>query len=60
VDTHASRKEMEYFLEWHLIYRNTDAMLALVPPRIERDCVSILREPSGINVFVEIRKPNRD
>ncbi len=57
VDTHTSRREMEYFLEWHLIYRNTEAMKALLPPRIQPDNVSVFREPSGINIFLEIRNP---
>jgi extracellular factor (EF) 3-hydroxypalmitic acid methyl ester biosynthesis protein len=60
VDTHSSRTEMEYFLEWHLIYRDTPAMRALVPPQIQPGEVSVLREPSGINIFLEIRKPGRE
>ena len=59
VDTHSSRSEMEYFLEWHLIYRDTRAMLALVPPQIQPGEISVIREPSGINIFLEIRKPER-
>jgi extracellular factor (EF) 3-hydroxypalmitic acid methyl ester biosynthesis protein len=60
VDTHSSRTEMEYFLEWHLIYRDTQAMLALVPPQIQPGEVSVLREPSGVNIFLEIRKPRHE
>jgi extracellular factor (EF) 3-hydroxypalmitic acid methyl ester biosynthesis protein len=60
VDTHSSRTEMEYFLEWHLIYRDTKGMLTLVPPQIQPGDVSVLREPSGVNIFLEIRKPERE
>jgi extracellular factor (EF) 3-hydroxypalmitic acid methyl ester biosynthesis protein len=60
VDTHSSRTEMEYFLEWHLIYRDTQAMRALIPPHIRPCDVSILREPSGVNIFLEVRKPELD
>ena len=56
VDQHSSRREMEYFLEWHLIYRDTKAMEALIPPRVPAENVFVFREPSGINIFVEIRK----
>ena len=60
VDNHSSRTEMEYFLEWHLIYRDTQAMLGLVPPQIPPSAVSVLREGSGVNIFLEIRKPERE
>jgi len=57
VDGHRSRKEMEYFLDWHLLYRDTKRVLALVPPQIPAENVSVEREQSGINLFLEIRKP---
>jgi extracellular factor (EF) 3-hydroxypalmitic acid methyl ester biosynthesis protein len=60
LDLHGSTKEMEYFLDWHLIYRNTQAMLALVPPRIDPDDVSVIREAAGVNIFLEIRKPKSE
>ena len=60
VDNHSSRHEMEYFLDWHLLYRNTQAMLGLVPPGIRVEDISVMREHSGINVFLEIRKPERE
>ena len=57
VDVHSSRHEMEYFLDWHLMYRDTQSMMSLIPGRIGPDQISLLREPAGINVFLEIRKP---
>jgi extracellular factor (EF) 3-hydroxypalmitic acid methyl ester biosynthesis protein len=57
VDTHPSRKEMEYFLDWHLIYRDTAELLAIVPSQIAPENVLVERESSGINTFLEIRKP---
>jgi extracellular factor (EF) 3-hydroxypalmitic acid methyl ester biosynthesis protein len=60
VDTHSSRSEMEHFLEWHLIYRDTQGMLNLVPPQIQPGDLSVLREPAGINIFLELRKPERE
>jgi extracellular factor (EF) 3-hydroxypalmitic acid methyl ester biosynthesis protein len=59
VDTHPSRKEMDYFLEWHLIYRNTKDMHKLIPLQADREDAVVLREPSGINIFLEVRKPKQ-
>jgi extracellular factor (EF) 3-hydroxypalmitic acid methyl ester biosynthesis protein len=60
VDIHSSRTEMEYFLEWHLVYRDTQAMLGLVPPHIQTADVSVVCEEAGVNIFLEIRKPERE
>jgi len=57
VDSHGSRNEMEYFLEWHLIYRDSHAMRGLIPPRIEPESILVRSEPSGVNIFLELRKP---
>jgi extracellular factor (EF) 3-hydroxypalmitic acid methyl ester biosynthesis protein len=57
VDSHGSRNEMEYFLEWHLIYRDSNAMRVLFPPRIRPEDILVHSEPSGVNIFLEIRKP---
>jgi extracellular factor (EF) 3-hydroxypalmitic acid methyl ester biosynthesis protein len=56
VDAHPSQNEMEYFLEWHLIHRNTEQMSSLAPGRAARDNIRLLRDPSGINIFMEVRK----
>lgn len=60
VDDHPSRREMEYFLEWHLLYRNAAALRALVPPEAGREQAQVLQDPTGVNVFLEIRKPKSD
>jgi extracellular factor (EF) 3-hydroxypalmitic acid methyl ester biosynthesis protein len=57
VDSNPSRNEMEYFLEWHLIYRDSNAMRALVPAQVLPENVLVRSEPSGVNIFLEIRKP---
>lgn len=57
VDFHSSSKEMEYFLDWHLIYRSAAEMIELVPSRIQRENVAVIHEPSGLNIFLEVRKP---
>jgi extracellular factor (EF) 3-hydroxypalmitic acid methyl ester biosynthesis protein len=56
VDVHPSRNEMEYFLEWHLIHRSTDQMASLAPGRANRETVKLTRDPTNVNIFMEVRK----
>jgi extracellular factor (EF) 3-hydroxypalmitic acid methyl ester biosynthesis protein len=58
VDDHRSRGEMECFLEWHLVHRDTQRMTSLAPERCHRDQISLTREDTGINIFMSVRKPN--
>jgi extracellular factor (EF) 3-hydroxypalmitic acid methyl ester biosynthesis protein len=58
VDNHSSRNEMEYFLEWNLIHRNTAQMTSLTPGQAAPDQALFQRDPAGINIFMEVRKPN--
>ena len=58
VDNHPARNQTEFFLDWHLIHRSTDKMRLLAPQKAARDNISIKRDPSGVNVFMEVRKPN--
>jgi extracellular factor (EF) 3-hydroxypalmitic acid methyl ester biosynthesis protein len=51
------RYSMEYLLDWHLIYRDGGRVAALAPERAPGDTVKISSEESGVNVFIEIRKP---
>ncbi len=56
VDVHPSRGEMEYFLEWHLIHRNTEQMRSLAPEYSNPENVKLLRDETGVNIFLEVRK----
>jgi extracellular factor (EF) 3-hydroxypalmitic acid methyl ester biosynthesis protein len=58
VDVHPARGEMECFLEWHLIHRNSEQMLLITPRRARPDNVTLKRDPTGVNVFMEVRKPD--
>ncbi|HLX70872.1 MAG TPA: class I SAM-dependent methyltransferase [Verrucomicrobiae bacterium] len=60
VDVHPSRNEMEYFLEWHLIHRNTEQMRSLTPEGANPENVKLLRDQTGVNIFLEIRKDSVD
>lgn len=52
------RHSMDYLLEWHLIFRNREQMLGLVPEGAEGHPVSVLADPLAVNLFLEIRRPN--
>ncbi len=58
VDEHSSRGEMECFLEWHLVHRNTQQLMTLLPGRVSPDQVSLVRDPTGVNQFMSVRKLN--
>ena len=57
VDKHAAINQMECFLDWHLIYRDSKKMQELTPKLANADDVTVKRDTSGANVFIEIRKP---
>ncbi|EDY83218.1 Methyltransferase domain family [Verrucomicrobiia bacterium DG1235] len=48
---------MEYVMEWHLIYRNSEQLMALAPKEAKAEDMRVLKDPSGVNIFLEIRKP---
>ncbi|MDP2606711.1 MAG: class I SAM-dependent methyltransferase [Deltaproteobacteria bacterium] len=53
-----SRNGMEYLLEWHLIYRNPMQLRALIPDRAPRGSASIKSDETGVNIYLEVRKPH--
>ncbi|MDB6112563.1 MAG: hypothetical protein JWR69_4313 [Pedosphaera sp.] len=53
-----SRGWMELCVDWHLIYRDNRQMVKLVPEAAPADSHTVLSEPTGVNTFVEIRKPD--
>jgi extracellular factor (EF) 3-hydroxypalmitic acid methyl ester biosynthesis protein len=57
VDNHPARNEMECFLEWHLVHRNEKRMKAIAPGNVSPQDISLKRDPTGVNLFMEIRKP---
>ena len=60
VDEHPSKNQMECFLEWHLVHRGNEAMRALAPALAKPQDISIKRDATGVNLFLEVRKPERD
>lgn len=55
--TRPFRYSMEYLLDWHLIYRDGARIAALAPERAPADAVKVIAEDLGVNVFIEVRKP---
>jgi extracellular factor (EF) 3-hydroxypalmitic acid methyl ester biosynthesis protein len=53
-----SRNGMEYLLEWHLIYRTPVQLKSLIPDRAPARSFTVKTDDTGINVFLEVRKPD--
>ncbi len=52
-----SRNWMEYVLEWHLVYRDRKLLEALAPDEAPAGVFSVNAEATGVNIFIEVRKP---
>ncbi len=55
-DTKPFRHFIEFVLDWHLIYRNSQEVRALVPERC-RETARVIAEPAFVNLFLHLRKP---
>ncbi len=51
------RSLMEGILEWPMIYRDHLQMAVLKPETAPEDAVQVSTEPTGVNTFIEVRKP---
>jgi extracellular factor (EF) 3-hydroxypalmitic acid methyl ester biosynthesis protein len=51
------RHGMEHLLDWHLIYRNGPQMGTLKPQSAAEDDTRVCSDDTGVNVFIEVRKP---
>ena len=51
------RYGMEHLLDWHLIYRREQDLRALCPAQADEDFVSVRTDATGVNLFLEVRKP---
>ncbi len=52
------RHSMEFLLEWHLICRGQAQLAALNPEKAPPGSFTITHEETGVNIFIEVRKPN--
>ncbi len=53
-----NRNSMDLILEWHLIYRTAPQMLELAPEQDDRADRHVKPDPTGVNIFLEARKPS--
>ena len=51
------RNGMAYLLDWHLIYRTAQELRALKPGRAPEDAIFVRADSTGVNLFLEVRKP---
>jgi extracellular factor (EF) 3-hydroxypalmitic acid methyl ester biosynthesis protein len=59
-DSRPFRHMLEFVLDWHLIYRNESKAAALLPEAAAPETLTIRKDPTGVNLFVEVRKPGDD
>jgi extracellular factor (EF) 3-hydroxypalmitic acid methyl ester biosynthesis protein len=59
-DSKPFRHMLEFVLDWHLIYRNSSEVLALPPESAPAGAAQIKTDPTGVNLFLEVRKPDDD
>ena len=52
-----SRHGMEHLLDWHLNYRQAGDLMALKPEGASADEARVYADDTGVNVFLEVRKP---
>lgn len=51
------RHMLEFVLDWHLIYRDVKRGSTLVPEMAGTDNMRICKDPTDVNLFIEVRKP---
>jgi extracellular factor (EF) 3-hydroxypalmitic acid methyl ester biosynthesis protein len=56
-DTKPFRNFIEFILDWQLIYRDRREILSLLPERC-RETTNVIAEPTSVNLFLHIRKPD--
>jgi extracellular factor (EF) 3-hydroxypalmitic acid methyl ester biosynthesis protein len=52
------RHMLEFVLDWHLIYRNAAKVAGLAPAQAPPEQCRVQADATGVNVFVELRKPS--
>lgn len=52
-----SRHWMESVMDWHLVYRNDAEFLSLAPQKAPAGSAVVRPDPTGVNIFLEVRRP---
>lgn len=58
--TRPFRNKLEFILDWNLIYRTGPQLAELRPDVVAADACTVTADLSGVNVFLEIRKPSNE
>jgi extracellular factor (EF) 3-hydroxypalmitic acid methyl ester biosynthesis protein len=53
-----SRNWMEYVVEWHLVYRDSRQLRGLAPEQSAPGAFQVISDQTGVNIFIEVRKPD--
>jgi extracellular factor (EF) 3-hydroxypalmitic acid methyl ester biosynthesis protein len=54
------RQMMEYLMDWHLIYRSPEQLLALAPQKAPAENCRVVSDHTKVNIFLEVRRPLGD
>jgi extracellular factor (EF) 3-hydroxypalmitic acid methyl ester biosynthesis protein len=57
MDNKPFRHMLEFVLDWYLIYRNVEQGAGVIPACIPEEARNIKIDPTGVNIFIEVRKP---
>jgi len=52
------RHMLEFVLDWHLVYRDEKRVISLVPDDARVENLRVKKDVTGVNLFLEIRKPD--
>lgn len=55
-----SKNWMEYVVEWHLVYRDEKILKTLRPDGAAPELATIHRDSTGVNIFIEVKKPRQN
>jgi len=53
-----NRGSLQLILDWHLCYRDAARTATLRPQGLQQEAARVLIDATGVNVFLEARKPN--
>jgi len=57
-ESNPSRNWMEHVVDWHLVYRNKQDFLKIAPAKAPPENCSVKADVTGVNIFLEVRKPD--
>ena len=57
MDNRPFRHMLEFVLDWYLIYRNVEQGAGVIPESIPKEARNIKIDSTGVNIFIEVRKP---